>query len=388
MIDNLFHADDAALINTSVAEAMERLTVLAKALTEQADMRINVGKTKVMHTQQTLIVERPTAADYKLKENAELLKEKCEGCGRCFVNKHGLSMHQGRWCDWFSRLDSPNYSVDRILQSRDPLEHRFYFVSWTGYGTEHDCWVPAHWCDCDTKINKFWSAQGLCVEDIMPEAPNPISPFNDSSGKKHGFNHRCVWCCKFFKTGAALKSHHTKSPANHGCKCKPASRTGTLAEKAVMRLKRKELQKQFGQVIFQGEPLENVLHFLYLGSEFEADGDTMQAVKVRMAIAKQQFGKFTSIWMAQEISMVQKLKLFSAGVVSVLTHGHESWTMHPKILTSLTNWCARCLSVITGRSIPDEHRHPSFDLVAKLRARRLRWAGQVLRQDTDQSRAW
>ena len=45
----------------------------------------------------------------------------------------------------------------------------------------------------------------------------------------------------------------------------------------------------------------------------------MQAMKVRMAIAKQQFGKFTSIWMAQEISMVQKLKLFSAGVVSVLT---------------------------------------------------------------------
>ena len=47
----------------------------------------------------------------------------------------------------------------------------------------------------------------------------------------------------------------------------------------------------------------------------------------------------------------------------------------------------RCLSVITGRSIPDEHRHPSFDLVAKLklRARRLRWAGQVLRQDTEQS---
>ena len=83
--------------------------------------------------------------------------------------------------------------------------------------------------------------------------------------------------------------------------------------------------------------------------------------------------------------MVQKLKLFSAGVVSVLTHGHESWTMHPKILTSLTNWCARCLAVITGRSIPDEHRHPSFDLVAKLRARRLRWAGQVLRQDTEQS---
>ena len=197
--------------------------------------------------------------------------------------------------------------------------------------------------------------------------------------------HQLGQCCKFFKAAAALKGHHTKSLENHSCKCKPASRTGTLAERAVMRLKRKEQQKQFGQVISQGEPLENVLHFLYLGSEFEADGDTMQAVEVHMAIAKQQFGKSTSIWVAQGISMVQKLKLFSAGVVSVLTHGHESWTMHPKILTSLTNWCAICLSVTTGKSTPDEHKHPPFDLVAKLRARRLGWAGQVLRQDTEQS---
>ena len=135
------------------------------------------------------------------------------------MNKHGLSVHHGRWCDWFSRPDSKNYSVDRILQSRGPLEHQFYFLSWTGYGTEHDCWVSAHWCDCDTKINEFWSAQGLCVEDIIPEAPNSISPLDDSSGEKHGFVHRCVWCCKFFKTAAALKGHHTKSPENHGCKC-------------------------------------------------------------------------------------------------------------------------------------------------------------------------
>ena len=157
-------------------------------------------------------------------------------------------------------------------------------MSWTG--TEHDCWVPAHWCDCDAKIDEFWSAQGLCVDMCRghhaAEAPNPTSPFNDSSGLNHG----CVWCCKFFMTTGPLKGHHTKSPENHGCKCKPASRTGTLAERAVMRLKRTERQKQFDQVVFQGKPLENVLQLLYLGSEFEADGDTMQAVgpEARMAI--------------------------------------------------------------------------------------------------------
>ena len=35
--------------------------------------------------------------------------------------------------------------------------------------------------------------------------------------------------------------------------------------------------------------------------------------------------------------------------------------------------------------VPQEHRHPTFDLIAKLRARRLKWGGQTLRQDPEGS---
>ena len=31
------------------------------------------------------------------------------------------------------------------------------------------------------------------------------------------------------------------------------------------------------------------------------------------------------------------------------------------------------------------HRHPTFDLIAKLRARRLKWAGQILRLEPEDS---
>ena len=52
-------------------------------------------------------------------------------------------------------------------------------------------------------------------------------------------------------------------------------------------------------------------------------------------------------------------------------------------------WDARCLALAattcTGREIPQEHRHPTFDLIAKLRARRLKWAGQILRQEPEDS---
>ena len=54
-------------------------------------------------------------------------------------------------------------------------------------------------------------------------------------------------------------------------------------------------------MVFGDKELENVLSFTYLGSEFEADGDSRHAIEIRMAMAKQQFGKLVEIWTADEI---------------------------------------------------------------------------------------
>jgi hypothetical protein len=97
------------------------------------------------------------------------------------------------------------------------------------------------------------------------------------------------------------------------CKCKLKSETGTLAEKAVKRLRRKEAQKHFDHVCMEGTELENVLCFTYFqGSNFEADGDCEQDVKIRMAIAKSTFGKLMEFWKAAKISLKQKSRLYSA----------------------------------------------------------------------------
>ena len=152
-----------------------------------------------------------------------------------------------------------------------------------------------------------------------------------------------------------------------------------------MRLRRKEAQKDLGHVIVKGTKLENVLGYTYLGSEVEADGNTKRAIQVRLAIAMKQFGDFMNIWKAEVIPLHQKLLLYSAGVVSRLIHGHETWRLDDKSTATLKSWNARCLATITGNSIADEYRHPTFPLVEKLRARRLRWAGQILRQDASQS---
>ena len=74
-----------------------------------------------------------------------------------------------------------------------------------------------------------------------------------------------------------------------------------------------------------------------------------------------------------------KLNLFGAAVVSVMTHGFESWCLDDSLLSTLRGWNARCLAHITGNSISDECRHPTFDLIATLKCRRLKWTRQDLK---------
>ena len=78
-------------------------------------------------------------------------------------------------------------------------------------------------------------------------------------------------------------------------------------------------------------------------------------------------------------------QLYSAAVISIVSFGFDTWEMPQKLEDSLRGWNARCLATITGREISQEHRHPTFDLIAKLRARRLKWAGQILRLEPEGS---
>ena len=62
-------------------------------------MEIHLGKTKVVHAQETIHVAKPAPADYDTEEVKRLLTEKCEACGDCFTTVRGLNVHQRRHCD-------------------------------------------------------------------------------------------------------------------------------------------------------------------------------------------------------------------------------------------------------------------------------------------------
>jgi hypothetical protein len=157
------------------------------------------------------------------------------------------------------------------------------------------------------------------------------------------------------------------------------SRVGTRAEKFVAKGRQVQLQEAAGVVMMRDLRLENVFGFGYLGFGFQADGDRRPAMDQRMAIAKSRFGTLHEVWRDKKLPVFAKVRIYACAVVSVLTYGNEIWRLDAKTLASLRGWNARCLAAMTGRSFRDETVTPTFDLVSRLRSRRLRWAGHILR---------
>ena len=78
-----------------------------------------------------------------------------------------------------------------------------------------------------------------------------------------------------------------------------------------------------------------------------------------------------------------KIRLYRSAVVLLLTYGCESWNLTQEVMRKLNGCNSQMLARITGRSVREEVRSTttSFDLVKKIRVRRLRWLGQILRGD-------
>ena len=165
---------------------------------------------------------------------------------------------------------------------------------------------------------------------------------------------------------------------------KPRSRAGSKSEAAVLKAKKHALSDSLAvAVTLDGTTLKSCWNFKYLGYTFQADGEMAQALLIRMAAAWTAFGSLHHIWRCKELQLKLKLQLYLAVVTTVMTHGHEAWPMTAALCSKVKGWNAKALSIITGRSIVDECRDPTHDLLAHLRARRLRWAGHILRQPDD-----
>ena len=136
---------------------------------------------------------------------------------------------------------------------------------------------------------------------------------------------------------------------------------------------RKAAQEQLDHVNCEGEAIQNVWTFRYLGSLFRADGSQVADILARIASATTVAGKMRHVWSSSTIPLRLKLRIYKTGVCSRLVYGSEGWILDAKACAMLNGANSRMISHITKKTVREEasRRTRTFDVVRWIRARRL-----------------
>ena len=76
-----------------------------------------------------------------------------------------------------------------------------------------------------------------------------------------------------------------------------------------------------------GETVETVSDFIFLGSKITADGDCSHGIKRRLLLGRKVMTNLDSIFNSRDIILPAKVSIVKAMVFSVVMYGCESWTM-------------------------------------------------------------
>ena len=76
-----------------------------------------------------------------------------------------------------------------------------------------------------------------------------------------------------------------------------------------------------------GETMETVTDFIFLGSKITADGDCSHEIKRHLLLGRKAMTNLDSLTKSRNITLSEKVRLVKAMVYSVVTYGCESWTI-------------------------------------------------------------
>ena len=91
----------------------------------------------------------------------------------------------------------------------------------------------------------------------------------------------------------------------------------------------KPLMYSFCALLWQidGETVETVADFIFLGSKITADGDCSHEIKKCLLLRKKAMNNLDSILKSRDITLSTKVHLVKAMVFPVVMYGCESWTI-------------------------------------------------------------
>ena len=76
-----------------------------------------------------------------------------------------------------------------------------------------------------------------------------------------------------------------------------------------------------------GETMETVTDFIFLGSKITADGNCSHEIKRRLLLGRKAMTNLDNILKSRDITLLTKVRLVKAMVFPVVIYGCESWTI-------------------------------------------------------------
>ena len=138
-----------------------------------------------------------------------------------------------------------------------------------------------------------------------------------------------------------------------------------------------------------GETVETVADFIFLGSKINADGECSHEIKRHLLLGRKVMTNLDSILKSRDITLTIKVHLAKAMVFPVVMYGCESWTIkkaeHQRI-DAFELWCWRRLLRVpwtarrSNQSILKEIS-PVCSLVGLVLKLKLQYFGHLMRRD-------
>jgi len=100
-----------------------------------------------------------------------------------------------------------------------------------------------------------------------------------------------------------------------------------------------------------GETMETVTDFIFLGSKITADGDCSHEIKRFLFLGRKGMTNLDSILKSRDITLPTKICLVKAVVFRVVIYGYESWSVKKaerQRIDAFELWCWRGLLWVQG----------------------------------------
>ena len=137
-----------------------------------------------------------------------------------------------------------------------------------------------------------------------------------------------------------------------------------------------------------GETVETVADFIFLGSKMTADGDCSHEIKRRLLLGRKVMTNLDSILKSTDITLSTKVRLVKAMVFLVVMYGCESWIIKKaerRRIDAFQLWCERRILRVpwterrSNQSILKEIS-PEYSLEGLMLKLKLQYFGHLMRR--------